>query len=39
MCAHSVPHDDVDVVAEGIVDVLRGEQVEVVTIMVVEIHT
>ena len=39
MCAHSVPHDDVDVVVEGVVDVLGGKQVEEVAVMMVEVHS
>ena len=36
---HRVPHDDADVSAEGVVDVLRDVQVDKVTKVMVHVHT
>ncbi len=36
---YCVPHDDKDVIREGTIDVLRGVQVEEVTVMVVQVDT
>ena len=37
--AYRIPHDNDDVITERPIDVLRGIQVEVVTIVVIEIDT
>lgn len=36
---HRIPHDDVDVCAEGVVDVLRYVEIDKVTEVVVHVHT
>ena len=36
---HSVPHHNVNIIAKGAIDVLRGIQVEEITVMVVQVDT
>lgn len=38
MCTHSIPHDYVDVVIEGSINVLRSKQVEEITIVMIQIN-